>query len=166
MLMTWRWLGILALVVFVAPVQAASTHCTSQERIVFACPTGKKHVAVCAAGPLSTDNGALQYRFGPLKAPELLWPDAPAQFRSVASAGTLMFSGGGGAYLRFTKGPYGYVVFTAIGKGWGKKAGVVVEKDGKATVHLPCTGAVTSELGPALYSEAALPADAQGFDIP
>jgi hypothetical protein len=41
-----------------------------------------------------------------------------------------------------------------------------VERDGKVTAQLTCTGAVTSELGPALYSQAGLPEDTQGFDLP
>jgi hypothetical protein len=58
------------------------------------------------------------------------------------------------------------MVYTAIGQDWGEKAGVVVEKNGASITHLPCTGAVVSELGPALFEQAGLAEDEPGFDRP
>lgn len=147
---------------------ATDTHCTSQEQVLFSCPIGKKMVSVCASQHFtpSSVQWLLQYRFGPQGAPELVLPDLPAPPHTFVKAGTLRFSGGGGAYLRFTKGQYSYVVYTATGRGWGEKAGAAVEKGGKVTASLKCTSAVTSELGPDLYGKAGLPEDTQGFDLP
>jgi hypothetical protein len=161
-----RSLVILALALGSVPAWGLATHCTPGEQVLFACATGKKAVAVCASSGRSPTAGALQYRFGPLGAPELLWPETPQRPPSGITAGTLAFSGGGGAYLRFIKGAYGYVVYTAIGKGWGEKAGVVVEKNGQFVAHLPCAGPVASELGPELFKRAGLPSDEQGFELP
>ncbi|MCB1771887.1 MAG: hypothetical protein KDJ31_19640 [Candidatus Competibacteraceae bacterium] len=148
------------------PAWGLKTHCAADEPVLFACVTGKKAVAVCASGNRSPTAGALQYRFGSPDAPELVWPNLPQPQHVGITAGTLAFSGGGGAYLRFTKDAYAYVVYTAIGKGWGEKARVVVEKNGKSIAHLPCTEAVVSELGPALFEQAGLAEDEQGFDLP
>lgn len=161
-----RSLVIVVLALGSVPAWSLETHCTPQEQVLFACATGKKAVSVCASADLSPTTGALQYRFGPPDAPELVWPDATQPPHSGITAGTWAFSGGGGAYLRFTKGAYGYVVYTAIGKGWGEKDGVVVEKNGQRVAHLPCTSAVVSELGPEVFERAGLPSDEQGFELP
>ncbi|MCB1919782.1 MAG: hypothetical protein KDJ28_07375 [Candidatus Competibacteraceae bacterium] len=161
-----RSLLILTLALVSGPAWGLETPCAADEAVLFACTTGKKAVAVCASADLSPTEGALQYRFGPPGAPELVWPEDPQPPHTDVTAGTLMFSGGGGAYLRFTKGAYVYVVYTAIGKGWSEKAGVVVEKNGESIAHLPCTGAVVSELGPVLFEQASLVEDEQGFDLP
>jgi hypothetical protein len=66
----------------------------------------------------------------------------------------------------FAKPPYRYIVYSAIGKGWGQKSGVVVEKDGKRIANLPCTGRTTSELGPEFFERAGVrPAD-HDFELP
>lgn len=161
-----RSLLILMLALGSGPAWSLDTHCTADEPVLFACATGKKTVAVCASGDLSPTTGALQYRFGPPGAPELVWPKTPQPHHAGITAGTLAFSGGGGAYLRFTQGAYSYVVYTAIGKDWGEKAGVVVEKKGASITHLPCTGAVVSELGPELFEQAGLAEDEPGSDLP
>lgn len=161
-----RFFAMMILVLGSASAWSVDTYCTAQEQVLFACATGKKQVAVCASSKLTPTTGALQYRFGPPHTPELVWPDATQPPRAGITAGTLAFSGGGGAYLRFTKGPYRYVVYTAIGKGWGEKAGVVVEKNGQRVAHLPCTGTVVSELGPELFKQAGLVEDDQEFDLP
>ena len=142
-----RFIVMLTLMLGAGPAWGLDTHCAADEPVLFACATGKKAVAVCASADLSLTEIALQYRFGPPDAPELVRPEDPQPYHAGITAGTLAFSGGGGAYLRFSKGAYGYVVYTAIGKGWGEKAGVVVEKNGESVAHLPCTGAVVSELG-------------------
>ena len=161
-----RSIAILTLILGSVPAWGLETHCGADVQVLFACAAGNKAVAVCASANQTATASALQYRFGPLEAPELVWPDDPQPHHAGITAGTLAFSGGGGAYLRFSKGAYGYVVYTAIGKGWGEKAGVVVEKNGESIAHLPCTGAVVSELGPALFEQAGLAEDEQGFDLP
>ena len=132
----------------------------------FSCRTEHKTVSVCASPDLSAAASFVQYRFGRPGAPELVYPRTEGGWRQVTHSGILTFAGGGGAYLSFTNGPYRYVVYTAIGRGWGQKAGVVVEKNGKRVASLPCKGKEESELGPDLFAKAGIAEDTAGFDLP
>ena len=156
-------IGLLA-----APVWAAESHCRAQEQVVFSCSLGKKTVSVCASADLSATSGYLQYRFGPKGALELAFPDltkaTPAA--SYVQARTLMFAGGGGGYLRFVNGAHHYIVYTAIGKGWGAKDGVAVEKNGQLVTNLECRDVPVSELGEEFFNRAGLPVDQYEFQIP
>lgn len=117
--------------------------CQPAETVVFACAVkGQRTVSVCASKPLSTTKGLLQYRFGNAKQADMVLPknaDSSPDWQQVASR-SLMFSGGGGAYLRFNNQTYAYVVYTATGRGWGEKTGLFVLKDGQTVSKLPCTG--------------------------
>jgi hypothetical protein len=145
---------------------SSPTLCTSDERVVFACRTGEKTVSVCAASDLAAQTGWVQYRFGAGGAPELVLPPTHAHPRGTVQAGTWMFSGGGGAFMKFPNPPYTYTVYTAIGRGWGEKAGVAVEKDGKPVANLRCQGKVQSMLGQDLFDRAGLVNDPDAFALP
>ncbi|SDW49077.1 hypothetical protein SAMN05421783_104237 [Thiocapsa roseopersicina] len=145
---------------------ATNSHCSSGELVVFSCDTGKKTVSVCASPDLSARGGWVEYRFGPVGAPELVFPAARSHPRHVVQAGTWGFSGGGGAFMQFSKAPYAYTVYTAIGKGWGEKSGVAVLKNGKRIANLPCLGPVQSELGPDLFGRAGLDDQPDAFELP
>ena len=108
----------------------------------------------------------MQYRFGRPAAVELSYPPAGADWRKFARGGTLMFSGGGGAFLAFTNAPYRYIVYSATGRGWGSKAGVVVEKNGKQIAILACKGKATSDLSPDLFSKAGIKVADDSFELP
>ena len=150
------------------PAWAAESHCRAHERIIFSCSLGKKTVSVCASDDLSATSGYLQYRFGQKGALELAFPDltkaAPAA--SHVQARTLMFAGGGGGYLRFVNGAHHYIVYTAIGKGWGAKDGVAVEQNGQLVMNLECRDVPVSELSEEFFNRAGLLADQQEFQIP
>ena len=143
-----------------------ATNCAPSQRALFSCSTGTKTISVCGSTDWSANSGLLQYRFGRPVAVEFSYPPAGADWRSIVRGGTLMFSGGGGAFLSFTKVPYRYTVYSATGQGWGSKAGVVVEKDGKRIASLACKGNVTSELGPDLFSKAAIEVADDSFKLP
>jgi len=145
---------------------AVESHCTDDETVIFNCSVGKKIVSVCASKKLSTASGYLQYRFGPKGLPELVYPEATMPPGSLVQADTLTFAGGGGAYIRFKRDHYGYVVYTAIGRGWGEKAGITVEKDNRLQVNLACKGPVLSKLGPDFFDQAGLGKDQFGFELP
>jgi len=151
-----------------ASAYAAATLCSSAEEDVFSCHTAtNKIISVCASKDLASDRGYLQYRFG---LPDKVEVAVPAD-RSVAPAnsalsGTLVFSGGGGDYLRFKAGEYDYVVYTAIGKGWGEKDGVAIEKNGKRLSHVSCKDEPVSKLGFDFYGKAGLKTDESDFDLP
>lgn len=144
---------------------ATPSHCTPKERVIFSCSVGKKIVSVCASSDLSTTTGILQYRFGIVGSPELIYPSTSLASRSVVRSGMLMFSGGGAAYLRFTNGIYAYVTYTGIGKGW-KKDGLAVEKNGKLLANLICKQSATSEIGPVFFEKSGISEDTSGFSIP
>lgn len=150
------------------PAWAAESHCRAEERIIFSCSLGKKTVSVCASAELSATSGYLQYRFGPKDALELVFPDVtqatPAA--SYVQARTLIFAGGGGGYLRFINGQHHYIVYTAIGKGWGAKDGVAVEKNNQLIASLECRDVPVSKLSEAFFSQAGLSADQNEFQIP
>jgi hypothetical protein len=156
-------------IAWIPSASAQSSFCAAGETTIFACRTGARMVSVCAS------KDALQYRFGkPGAAPDVLemtLPEPPLPPARAATGDTLMFSGGGGAWLRFTKGPVAYTVYTGIGK-WGPngevrdKAGVAVERQGKLVANLACSGKVTSELGPDWFGRAGITSGGQEFDLP
>ena len=146
---------------------AAPARCTADEIEWFGCNIGSKRVAVCSSSAIHADSGYLQYRFGTGSRIELLLPADPAALPvQGAVAGSLVFSGGGGAYLRFDSGSYSYVVYSAISSSWGEKDGILIEKDGRALRSLKCTSAVRSRLGPELFEKAGLRSDQREFLLP
>jgi len=164
-----RLSGMAAAIATALPLHAPAADvgaCVPPQRAVFSCSTGTKTIAVCASQDLAASSGQLQYRFGRPGAIELGYPPAGADWRTFTRAGTLAFSGGGGAFIAFTNAPYRYVVYSAVGKGWGSKAGVVVEKGGKRIARLPCKGEATSELGPDLFTNAGIAEAEDAFELP
>jgi hypothetical protein len=167
-----------ALLLFAAPpppgrAASAPTLCETGETVVFSCATGARVASVCASNYISKTSGYLQYRFGQKDKVEMSYPLATAKPAELFESGTLIYSGGGGAWLRFSNGPFRYSIFSAIGK-WGPKgqpaeaAGVFVEKDGRNVANLPCHGAAAGELGPDFFEKIGLkeaPPDAE-FKIP
>jgi hypothetical protein len=160
-----RLLSGVAILIVPSTGQAASSLCVDTESILFTCRSGANVVSVCAS-QLSAGAGSVQYRFGPEGAPNIRFPLAAQDWRTWTRAGMLTFAGGGGAYVAFTSALYRYVVYTAIGRGWGTKAGVAVEKNGKLASNRRCTQEPVSELGPDLFRSANFPDDNEGFDLP
>ena len=150
------------------PVWATESLCDVQEQVIFSCSLGKKMVSVCASNDFSASKGYLQYRFGQKGALELVFPDltesAPASL--FVQARTLMFAGGGGGYLRFINGQHHYIVYAAIGKGWGAKDGVAVEKNNQLIAKLECQDVPVSKLSEDFFTRTGLLADQNEFQIP
>lgn len=164
------WLAAALTLASIAPsVAAAPGLCQSGETVVFSCQTRKGIASVCRA-PAATDP-QVHYRFGSAGHVDLAYPQGRATPREAFLAGTMTYSGGGGAYLQFVREAFRYTVFTAIGR-WGEGgkareiAGVAIAKGDKDAAALACTGAVTSELGPELFTALGLKAKDDGFDIP
>lgn len=158
---------LITILSIVSASAAPPTLCLPSEVNVFSCGAGKKVISVCASKDAAADRGYLQYRFGAPAKVELAVPAA----RSVppaksALAGNLVFSGGGGAYLCFKTGDYEYIVYTAIGKGWGTKDGVAIEQNGKRRGHVSCTGAPDSMMGVDYFTKIGLSDDQGDFDLP
>ncbi len=150
------------------PVWATESLCHEREQIIFSCSLGKKMVSVCASNDFSASSGYLQYRFGKGGVLELAFPNLTesAQASQFVQARTLMFAGGGGGYLRFINGPYHYIVYTAIGKDWGAKDGVAVEKNNQLIANLECQDIPASKLNEEFFTYAGLSADQNEFQIP
>jgi hypothetical protein len=150
-----------------ASADAAHPLCLTNEDNIFSCTAGKKVISVCASKDLTADHGYLQYRFGLPNKVELTVPaDRSVHPANSAVSRTLTFSGGGGAYLRFKAGDFDYVVYTAIGKGWGTKDGVAIEKNGKPLTHISCKDVPVSEMGVDFFTKAGLKEDTIDFDLP
>ena len=149
------------------PPRKAPSHCSEQEKVIFSCSTSKgKVVSLCSSSSLDAASGYLQYRFGAIGSkPELVYPETQQHPKDHFKSGTLMYSGGGGAYLEFNNGDYKYVVFTGIGKGW-EREGVVVSKSGKQIALLECQGPWDSEIGPDFFEHSGIPAANDDFEIP
>jgi hypothetical protein len=174
------WAGLLMLLSVAGPARAdaapaAPSLCTAAETTVFDCPlAGGRRAAVCGSADLSASAGTLQYRFGRPGKVELQWPPAPAAAASAAAAdwragvkaGQVMYAGGGGAYLRFAAPPFDYVVYSASGRGWGRKAGVMVLKDGQPAAVRRCTAPARSRMNLAFTQQAGLAADEQELELP
>lgn len=150
-----------------AAVAPDGAFCAVDEETVFGCTAGSgRTVALCASAGLSQEDGALQYREGaPGEAPELVWPDNGAAPSRTFRSGTLMYSGGGGAYLRFDRDGQTWTVYTGVGSGW-EQAGVLVEEAGETVRGLVCRDDADSGIGPALFERAGIPADGDDFEIP
>ena len=152
----------------------AGSFCSTAEVAVFHCSTGAKQVSVCASRTATPAAGSLRYFFGkPGATPEITLPARATPPSRSASADTLMYSGGGGAWLRFRSGEYAYTVFTAMGR-WGEggapaeREGLLVERKGKRVAYLPCRKAAESRLGPELYEKLGLKTATpdESFDLP
>jgi hypothetical protein len=154
-------------------VGAPATLCKIDELVVFSCPTGKHIASICASKNTSLGHDAMQYRYGRIDKVELSYPDAGTKPADAFTSGTMMFSGGGGTWLRFDNGPFRYRIFKAVGK-WGRNgaladaAGVVVEKDGKGFANFPCRAEARGEIGPDLLYKLGIKVAGpeQEFDIP
>lgn len=148
----------------VAGETGGSGFCAPGEELVFGCAVDPgRSVAVCATGNFAS----LQYREGVRGGPaDVIWPaGAGVQAAQAFRSGTLMYSGGGGAYLRFDRDGQSWTVYTGIGRGW-EQAGVVVEQSGETVRDLVCQDGMESTIGPALFERADIPADPDGFEIP
>ena len=140
--------------------------CARGEQVVFGCHVGPdRSVALCGSDGFP-EGGMLQYREGASgQPPALVWPEDGQPASEAYRSGTLMYSGGGGAFLRFDREDRTYTVYTGIGRGWDK-AGVVVQAGGDTVEELACDGAVASLIGPELFTRAGIAKDGQGFEIP
>lgn len=152
-----------------SPQATAVSLCAPEESVVFSCGTSNgKVVSICSSPDLAADAGYVQYRFGRIdEKPELTYPATRTHPRGHFKGGTMMYSGGGGAYLKFTVSEYTYAVFTGIGKGW-ESEGVVVSRSGEQIAHFPCQGPWTSEIGPDWLEQAGIERDPDeaDFEIP
>ena len=153
------------------PVQSqyseVPSHCFKNEHTVFSCNTNSnKVISICSSKNTNRNNGYFQYRFGDAGSfPEYVFPMNHDRASKFFYSGNLMYSGGGGAYLKFINANYSYVVYTGIGKGWAKQ-GLVVKEGINEISRYSCKGTWSSDMGPELFNKTGLTEDPYGFDIP
>jgi hypothetical protein len=138
----------------------STSHCTTFERTAFNCVAGERVISVC-----TTIGGGPTYRFGRLGAIELSYPKPDERAKAKILGGSFPLSGGGGATLRFVRGNFGYVVYSAITRD-GERAGVLVERDGKPIANPRCDAAIQTELGPDWFTEHAIAPETAEFLLP
>ena len=143
------------------------SHCFQNEKIVFSCNTNSnKVISICSSAQSNRNSGYLQYRFGNVGSfPEYVFPMNHDRASKFFYSGSLTYSGGGGAYLKFINGSYSYVVYTGIGRGWAKQ-GMVIQEGDDEIARYACKGTWQSEIGPELFNQLGLINDNYGFAIP
>ena len=146
---------------------AAPTACAKDEETIFRCPaTNDRTVAVCASQGFTAQRGSLQYRYGPADNAELTLPpgrDSPP--RDSAVLGNVLLSGGGGSGLRFASGGYRYMVYSAVVRGAGAKAGVGVWQGTKQISNIRCRNA-KAEIDVPRLEKAGFAQASEPFDLP
>ena len=128
---------------FGSPVEG--TLCKARETVMFACPSGQKQIAVCAAAAGGSPFGALHYRFGSRSNTKLEFPAQAVPPRQFAS-GNRLGDGARGTlvYLRLNHGDTSYTVFfeavnpTYHGTDASERSGVVIERRGKLLATRMC----------------------------
>ncbi|WP_322059488.1 hypothetical protein [Paraburkholderia sp. J63] len=153
--------------------QPAVSLCNEGESVVFSCEVGKAYASVCASQDLSPTQGYIQYRHGQPGHLDMEYPSVSSSRMAVFKAGSLIFSGGGGAWLRIVRNSFSYTIFTASGK-WAKNggiadaAGVVVKKNNRDIASKSCSGRPTSQLGSEFFRKAGIQesSDPDAFEIP
>jgi hypothetical protein len=114
------------------PPQDEQTLCSADEEVYFSCPLENgKTVSVCTKGNTRPDRGYVQYRYG-IGADIFAFPSkdvAPTKVMGITdvSEGSLR-----GLHLKFSRGPYTYVV-SSVSPG-----GVYVSKNGKIIFDQAC----------------------------
>lgn len=136
----------------------AGTHCVAGERVAFSCATRDDKVLSVCAGPAAD---ALQYRFGPVGSPELVYPPEPSA--QAFTLGEVQYMHAEGSVLRFENNGVKYEVTSLVGGGGSPEQGAsnnfqgvyVYTARGKV-VGVGCAGAVDDQL-PALRASGAVP---------
>ena len=158
---------VIVLVLLSCGADAGSSLCSDTEQVVFSCPLTRKLVSLCASRGTGQAPVSLTYRIGrPGRSPELVYPERPTAPSVHFEGSSLMYSGGGGAFIRFERGGYTYTLFTAIGRGWGQKGGVVVDAPASRRTYLPCRQPAESLLGDDWFRRAGIPSASSDFELP
>lgn len=116
--------------------------CSPEERVLFACETGKQLASVCASAHFSARTGYIQFRYGTSDEVEIEWPEERVT-RHHATKGNLFYANTIGTYLRFRKNRGSFVVFSVS----GKSSGLVIEQDAKILKKQVCQKSAMTEIG-------------------
>ncbi len=120
----------LLIVLFATSFSSFASLCLKTEDVIFSCPTKNgKFISVCLGSGIP-----VQYLFGVIDKIELTLPKSKDD---KVSYNSIMYSGGGGGYVRFKAGVMEYIVHSTMGKGFDR-AGVIVQKGGKKIAEVIC----------------------------
>lgn len=124
-------LALLASATCLATQAEGASHCTSQEKSVWACTAKNKVYELCSSKELTRSSGYLQYRAGRIGKVEFSYPANPVHprgyFHHVLYARN--------AAMVFTNGGYEYQLFDALVGGSELN---VREINGKKTSYITC----------------------------
>ena len=124
---------------------AAGTQCMPDERVVFSCPVaGAKVVSLCLAKRAAPERSSLAYRFGPLRKPELVFPESARDSLARFRYSHYMRPRTDRTELSFTNGA---AVYTVYDHSDAKSLRGVRMTMGSTELDLPCREPTTSRLG-------------------
>ncbi len=89
-------------------------HCGKDEQVTFNCHVGKKILSLCMSKSVSGQGGYMQYRFGPLNHPELVFPKALEPGTKNFFFSSTGYSAGGEGCVRFSTGTFDYILYSKI----------------------------------------------------
>lgn len=146
------------------PAPESAPFCPDGETVVFGCRTAAGIDALCG----SPDGARLTYRSGAAQGtpPPAVYPPEGTAASQAFRGGTLAYSGGGGAFLRFDHQGQVHTLYTGIGRGWEKAGVAIAPVAGGDAVERSCDGEALSQIGPALFAQYGIPTDPAGFEIP
>ncbi len=139
-----------------ASAVAHGSHCENAEKTLFSCFVSNKVVSVCASPNLSPTDGYMQFRFGRLKAPELLIPKLNEHPLKYVDAETYQAASGQNGALTFTNGDYAYTVYWESYRSdrsapngssvWLEKSGLSTSHKGKVVSDTQCSKATNGDV--------------------
>ena len=128
-----------------------ASHCHSEERSVFSCrlEDSEKVLSLCVSQDFSSDQGYLQYRFGPIGDVELEYPEDQQNTQELFLWQTIGYSGGWDTRVQFSNGGYTYRLYDqAVKVSMSEKdfyGGIIILEGETVVAQLPCD---VSTLGP------------------
>lgn len=132
-------------------IAAPGTHCDSRERAFFSCTVldSKKVASLCGEGDHVNEAVWVQYRFGALQRPEMIYPKHKQDSREKFFAHFENHPEGGFREVWFRVGAYKYLIASDHSRETGEKADnhIVVYENGKPIANLQCEHTSTDDLG-------------------
>jgi hypothetical protein len=123
------------------------SHCDSKEVWVFNCEIKKKFLSLCASKDISESSGYLQYSYGSINNPELVYPEEKILAKGRFKSSMTSYSGGGEYRVEFSRSGYKYIIFSKTMKEeWRidqsissyNSSGVHVVKNNRVITTLKC----------------------------
>lgn len=108
------------------------TLCTPEEDVYFSCSVGEKTLSLCARGNTDPDSGYVQYRYGSLVKPDMVFPESRVPPRGRLTYRIINEGSVQRDVVTFERGKYKYVVYSDY------SSGVYVLADGEMVLQKTC----------------------------